>query len=99
MSLNLLCCGGPLLLASLGATGIGAIIAGVTKSWVLYGIFGVIAVFLTIMTLRKFQKGKTDCCSPTSFEKSEKSQCCIPETKSETKKETTMHDCCKHGEV
>lgn len=90
MSLSLLCCG-PLVIAALGATGIGATIAGVTKSWVLYGIFGVLAVFITIMILRKSQKVKTDCCSPTLFEKSEKSHCCIPETK---KKDTVTHDCC-----
>jgi len=33
----LICCGGPALVALLGATGIGAVFAGITKYWIVGG--------------------------------------------------------------
>lgn len=58
--LPLLCCGGPLLLALLGTTSLGAVFAGAGKDWLLGGALAVLAILAGVVLVRRMRH-RTSC--------------------------------------
>lgn len=75
LTLPILCCGGPILIAALG-TGLGSAFAGVMKNWVLGGILAVLTIAIVTMMFRKSRKGVD--CSQTLLKNTGKDDCCTP---------------------
>jgi hypothetical protein len=53
----LLCCGGPILLATLGLTSVGAFFASAYESWLFGGVLAILAIIVAVIIIRK-AKGK-----------------------------------------
>lgn len=67
-----ICCGGPLLIAALAATGLGAVL--VSQGAAILGLAVLAAVAVAVLWLRsqgriRMATGKADCCAPTAKEK------------------------------
>ncbi|WCK52983.1 mercury transporter [Aneurinibacillus sp. Ricciae_BoGa-3] len=88
--LPLLCCGGPLLLAGLGASGVGAALSGVVKNWVLGAMFVVMAIAIIAMVTRRKSRKGMDCCTPPLFKNTKKSDCCTPPEMSVNREHDTI---------
>lgn len=67
--LPLLCCGGPLLFALLGATSLGAVFAGTGRAWLLGGVLLALALVaggILVRRMRHHAACDFNCCSPAS---------------------------------
>ncbi len=73
----LICCGGPALVALLGATGIGAVFAGITKYWIVGGMLLVIAGIVSVLFVRGRHRRSMDCCVPRQDHHRDM-DCCSP---------------------
>ncbi len=67
-----ICCGGPLLIAALAATGLGAVLVG--QGAALLGLAVLAAVAAALLWLRRMgrigvTRGGADCCAPTTKDK------------------------------
>lgn len=83
--LPLLCCGGPFILAALGATGLGATLAAFTKNWVLGGILLILASIILFILIKRSRKSVK--CKPNSLQKSKNTECCSNPTELDNQKE------------
>jgi hypothetical protein len=77
MMILLICCGGPLVVALVGTAGIGAVLAGAAKYWIVSGILLIAGMGGGIMWARGRGRRRADCCTSDDRGHNDTS-CCHP---------------------